>query len=232
MTGPLLVLSDFPGRRIELRRDYMVVGRGPACDIRVDAPQVSRAHAALRRRGNAVYVTDLGSSGGTFIGETPVTGSRELRPGDVVSFAGVTARFEPAATAAEQTKGGGSDGWAPVPSAQAPLAPAARLAPVPPVASAARSSPLAPLAHLAPVRERSRRGSSARWLSWTGLLVLAEGVVIVAVTRLTVVRAGAGLLEDRFGPSLAGLPAGLLGWGLATVGLLLTLTGLGIRLRD
>ena len=59
------------GRRIPLNKDYQVVGREPTCDVHFDDPCVSRAHAALRRRGKAVYVEDLGSSAGTFVnGET------------------------------------------------------------------------------------------------------------------------------------------------------------------
>ena len=74
-------------RRIELRPGYMVVGREPGCDVRFDDPHVSRSHAALQRSGNAVYVRDLGSCGGTFIGGTAVTAARQLHPGDVVTFA-------------------------------------------------------------------------------------------------------------------------------------------------
>jgi pSer/pThr/pTyr-binding forkhead associated (FHA) protein len=81
----------------------MVVGRTPGCEVRFNDPHVSRAHAALQRRGNAVYVQDLGSSGGTFIGGTAVTRACELRPGDVVTFATVTARFEPANADGEDT---------------------------------------------------------------------------------------------------------------------------------
>ena len=102
--APLLVVlapdSD-RARRIELRQDYMVVGRTPGCEVRFNDPHVSRAHAALQRRGNAVYVQDLGSSGGTFIDGTAVTRARELRPGDVVTFATVTARFETASADGE-----------------------------------------------------------------------------------------------------------------------------------
>jgi pSer/pThr/pTyr-binding forkhead associated (FHA) protein len=86
------------GRRIQLSGEYLVVGRGPASDICLDDPHVSRTHAALRRYGEAVYVQDLGSSGGTFVNGTAVTTARELCPGDLVTFAGltagVTARFE------------------------------------------------------------------------------------------------------------------------------------------
>jgi pSer/pThr/pTyr-binding forkhead associated (FHA) protein len=102
--APLLVVlapDSYRDRRIELRQDYMVVGRTPGCEVRFNDPHVSRAHAALQRRGNAVYVQDLGSSGGTFIGGTAVTRARELRPGDVVTFATVTARFETASADGE-----------------------------------------------------------------------------------------------------------------------------------
>jgi pSer/pThr/pTyr-binding forkhead associated (FHA) protein len=86
------------GRRIWLSAEYMVVGREPVSDIHLDEPHVSRTHAALRQRGDVVYVQDLGSSAGTFVNGTAVTTARELRPGDLVTFAGptagVTARFE------------------------------------------------------------------------------------------------------------------------------------------
>jgi pSer/pThr/pTyr-binding forkhead associated (FHA) protein len=59
------------------------VGREQTCDVRFDDPHVSRAHAALQRRGNRVYVEDLGSSGGTFVNGAVTTAARELRAGQV-----------------------------------------------------------------------------------------------------------------------------------------------------
>ena len=95
----VIVTPDaYSGRRIRLPGQYMVVGRGPTSDICLDDPYISRTHAALRRHGDAVYVQDLGSSAGTFVNGTAVTSARELRPGDLVTFAavqaGVQARFE------------------------------------------------------------------------------------------------------------------------------------------
>jgi pSer/pThr/pTyr-binding forkhead associated (FHA) protein len=84
----------FSGRRFYLSGDDLVVGRDPASGIQIDEPHVSWIHAALRRRGQAVYVQDLGSSSGTFVNGLPVAAARVLLPGDVVAFAGVTARFE------------------------------------------------------------------------------------------------------------------------------------------
>ena len=101
---PSLVIMTpgaYNGHRIPLPGEYMIVGREPASDIYLDDPHVSRTHAAVRRHGDAVYVQDLGSSAGTFVNGAAVTTARELRPGDIVTFAGVTAgitaRFEPAA---------------------------------------------------------------------------------------------------------------------------------------
>ena len=94
------------GRRIQLPGEYMVVGRGPASDICLDDPHVSRTHAALRRCGDVVYVQDLGSSGGTFVNGAAVAAAHQLRPGDLVTFAGVTAgvtaRFDLAGASASR----------------------------------------------------------------------------------------------------------------------------------
>ena len=91
------------GRRIPLDRDYLVVGREQTCDVRFNDPRVSRTHAALRRRGNTVYVEDLGSSGGTFVNGVATTAAHELRAGDVLTFASVTARLESDGAVADET---------------------------------------------------------------------------------------------------------------------------------
>ena len=95
--GPYLAIvapDGFRGLRFPLSGDYLVVGRDPASGICLDDPCVSWTHAALRRRRDAVYVQDLGSTSGTFVNGQAVTASRPLRPGDIVAFAGVSARFD------------------------------------------------------------------------------------------------------------------------------------------
>jgi hypothetical protein len=84
---------DTPHLRLEetgevfpLRDDVTTVGRGGGVDISLEDPSVSRLHAEIVRRGDHVYVADLGLSiNGTRVNGRPV-GRRVLSDGDVLSF--------------------------------------------------------------------------------------------------------------------------------------------------
>ena len=85
----VLTPDALSGRQFQLPREHQVVGRTPTCDICLDDPHVSRTHAALRRRGDAVYVEDLGSSSGTFVNGQAVTALwRASRCGNPFPFVG------------------------------------------------------------------------------------------------------------------------------------------------
>src|SRR3954470_10352808 len=74
------------GLVMPLRPDVTTVGRGGGVDISLDDPSVSRLHAEIVRRGEHVYVADLGlSTNGTRVNGRPV-GRRVLSDGDVLSF--------------------------------------------------------------------------------------------------------------------------------------------------
>ena len=78
----LLRVVDGPdqGRQTPLR-GTAVIGRGDV-DLVLADPHVSRAHAQVAAQNGAVLLSDLGSSRGTWIGETRVDRPRPLRPGD------------------------------------------------------------------------------------------------------------------------------------------------------
>jgi hypothetical protein len=74
------------GETFPLTAEVTTVGRGRGVDIALDDPSVSRLHAELVRRGDHVYVSDLGlSTNGTRVNGRPV-GKRVLSEGDVLSF--------------------------------------------------------------------------------------------------------------------------------------------------
>lgn len=85
MQTPQLRLED-SGETFALTAEVTTVGRGRGVDIALDDPSVSRLHAELVRRGDHVYVSDLGlSTNGTRVNGRPV-GKRVLSDGDVLSF--------------------------------------------------------------------------------------------------------------------------------------------------
>jgi hypothetical protein len=52
-------------------REY-VVGRGPKCDLVIDDREVSREHIKLMRKGYAIFLKDLSSTRGSWLGRSAV----------------------------------------------------------------------------------------------------------------------------------------------------------------
>lgn len=76
--GVILAIREGPGRRKELRlreAGSYVVGRGRDADMRLEDLDVSRHHARVSLCDGKVFVLDLGSSNGTYLG--PVRLERE-----------------------------------------------------------------------------------------------------------------------------------------------------------
>jgi len=67
--------------------EELTVGRGGGCGIVLpDDHFVSTVHARVFRRGDEVFVEDLGSRNGTFVNGAPVASPIRLRRGDRVQF--------------------------------------------------------------------------------------------------------------------------------------------------
>ncbi len=86
-----VILPD--GRRIPIGAEPLVVGRLPECGIVLQDSNVSRRHAEFRRNGDAIVVTDLGSTNGTRVNGTPVR-EHFLVSGDEVSVGSTRLVFE------------------------------------------------------------------------------------------------------------------------------------------
>ena len=89
-----------PGRARPARRPAghrglraVVIGRLPECDVVLADSNVSRRHAELRRKGDGVFVTDLGSTNGTRVNGAPVR-EQLLASGDEISVGSTRLIFE------------------------------------------------------------------------------------------------------------------------------------------
>lgn len=174
------------GRRIPLDRDYLVVGREQTCDVWFDDPHVSRTHAALQRRGNRVYVEDLGSSGGTFVNGA-ATAARELRAGDVLTFASVSARLESGATVADETSA------LPVPPAEAAVVHQIDEQRAGVINNVDRDQYISHVQYVNQQRENFLREvaatkTKARWLAWTGFVTFGVGFGLFAYADLSFIK--------------------------------------------
>jgi hypothetical protein len=227
------------GRRIPLDKDYLVVGREQTCNVRFDDPHVSRTHAALQRRGNRVYVEDLGSSGGTFVNGAATTAVRELRAGDVLAFASVTARLESGGAVADETSA-------------MPARPAEAAAVVHQIDeqragvinNVDRDQYIAHVQYVNQQRENFLREvaatkTKARWLAWTGFLMSVVGFGIFAAVDLSFLKAVSDAIKNGgerppstspFGREIGGVPLGLAGWALAALGMILLVVGIVLHI--
>jgi pSer/pThr/pTyr-binding forkhead associated (FHA) protein len=80
--GTVFVLPDIP----------TVLGRSPESHLQIGDPWISSMHAMFERRGEEVWVIDLESRNGTFIGEERVREKR-LEDGSIVRFGRTQVRF-------------------------------------------------------------------------------------------------------------------------------------------
>ncbi len=86
-----LVLPD--GNRVQVGSDPLVIGRMPECAVVLGDSNVSRRHAELRRSGDTVLVTDLGSTNGTKVNGSPIR-EQPLVSGDEITVGSTTLVFE------------------------------------------------------------------------------------------------------------------------------------------
>ena len=100
---PRLVIigpEEHQGIVFELSGSEMVIGHSDTADIVLDDPYLSRRHALISIDSDSGLATvhDLKSTGGTFVNEERIESPRLLRPGDLVRFADLVARFESASS--------------------------------------------------------------------------------------------------------------------------------------
>ncbi len=127
------------GKVYPLEAAEISIGRDSSNMVAINDAEVSRRHARMELRGTAYMIQDLGSTNGTFVNGTRITGMQVLNPGDTVAFGeGIVLLFDVA-----------EDANATVLSAKAPPTAVQRPAPAPAPTPAPMPAP-APIP--APVR--------------------------------------------------------------------------------
>jgi hypothetical protein len=82
------------GQRIPLGDRPITVGRMSDCSIPLNDQNVSRRHAEIVPGRGAYVVRDLGSTNGTMVNGTRISGEQRLNDGDILSFGSTYVRFE------------------------------------------------------------------------------------------------------------------------------------------
>lgn len=88
---PKLIITTGPqeGNEIPLLVDLIRIGRATATaswELGLQDPAVSRPHAKIEKLEEGWYVTDLGSSNGTLLNESPLTATQRLNDGHVMTI--------------------------------------------------------------------------------------------------------------------------------------------------
>ena len=78
--------SDELGTPLEVQRNRSLFGRSVDVDCHLSDDSVSRRHALLWQEAGSTWVTDLGSSNGTFVNGTRIAGATEVEDGSVLAF--------------------------------------------------------------------------------------------------------------------------------------------------
>ena len=80
------------GQIIEFSEETLILGRDEGCDIQLTDDSVSRRHALVRSTAEGSFVTDLGSTNGTYVNDERVE-QRKLAPGDRLRLGNQIFRF-------------------------------------------------------------------------------------------------------------------------------------------
>lgn len=89
----VMIRGDFIGQVYELKQDVTMIGRSDDVDLVVSDTSISRRHAMVVKRDDHFYLSDLGSTNGSFINKEQVIDPIRLAEGDKVALGSVVFKF-------------------------------------------------------------------------------------------------------------------------------------------
>ena len=243
----VLAPESHQDRRYLLGEDDLLVGRAEACDLRFDDPYLSRVHAKIEVRSGQLRIRDLGSSGGTWVNDAPVTGVVELHDGDVVTLGQVRLRVssDDSGTRVLPTLGPATAVTAPGAGVRDEVAPAVHYDVGDQrghtINNIGRDQYTAYIHRRESfLREVAATRTKARWLLWTGFIVFVIGFGIQLSGSMDYLQGITRALEQGFGqssgdgppafPSMSGFQAAFVGAAVSSVGVVLFVVGLVLHI--
>jgi hypothetical protein len=234
MSARLVITSPPPmrGTAFSLSGQRTVIGRSPSSDVRVTDSFVSQCHAVVTRQGQRMMLEDLGSRNGTLINGQTVSAPRPLRHGDVIGFGPVEIRFE---EDANDGRWGDTGLYNPVQSNKVSFDVDRQRAEM--LNNVGRDQYLQQVIHQRDgfLREIAATKTRATRLIWLGVVLVLMGSGLFASMMIGFMSKVWGGLDNPksvvnggmlAGPTLGGIPVGLLGWALAAVGMVLVVIGI------
>lgn len=91
----LVVGGDLNGTIFDLNDGESIVGRSPDCSIPLEFNGISRKHFKAKINSGVCTVEDLGSSNGTYVNNTKISGAVELKKGDMVKLGAIALKYLP-----------------------------------------------------------------------------------------------------------------------------------------
>ena len=89
----VMIRGDFIGQVDELNDETTLIGRSDDVDLTISDTSISRKHAQVVRRPDGFFLSDLGSTNGSFVNKEPVSDASLLSEGDKVAIGHVVFKF-------------------------------------------------------------------------------------------------------------------------------------------
>lgn len=234
---PRLFMLDRNGnrsRQVQFSGTSLLVGREAGSDLLLGSPDVSRRHALLWRDGNQIYVEDLGSTAGTRVNGTPLTGPHALRVGDVITFASTRLTVDGAPDSPKIQQENPSPRNDPRTEAGARFDVRDQRADTIHMVGGNQYNMHVLEERRSLLLDVAATKTRARWILLSGFLITLVGFAFFAAGILRFFMAVADAASsgevpdafiDPFGVEILGFPSGLIGWAVAGIGTVLMLVG-------
>ena len=89
----LVAPPELRGRTFELGEE-ITIGRAAGCQVTIDDTYASQLHARVFQRDGQIYVEDLGSTNGTYLNRSKVTGPMVVQRGDQLQIGNTILELE------------------------------------------------------------------------------------------------------------------------------------------